>query len=54
MALSKLNTAMDKTNLTGVNTLLKMVLYKIIPYDIAYPMPTRMSGGAGGEVVEEM
>ena len=53
VALSKLNTATDKKNLTGVNTLLKMVLYKIILYDIAYPMPTRMSGGAGGEVVEE-
>ena len=50
VTLSKLNTATDKTNLTGVNTLLKMFLYKIVPYNIAYPMPTHMVGGDGGEV----
>ena len=50
VALSKLNTATDKTNLTGVNTLLRMLLYKVVPYDIAYSMPTHMAGGDGGEV----
>ena len=53
VVLSKLNTAMDKTNLMGVNTLLKMLLYKIVSYNIAYPMPTHMSVRAGGEEVEE-
>ena len=54
VALSKINTATDKTNLMGVNTLIKMLLYKIVPYDIAYPIPTCMSAGAGGKEVEEM
>ena len=54
VALSKINTATDKTNLMGVNTLIKMLLYKIVQYDIAYPIPTCMSAGAGGKEVEEM
>ena len=49
----KLNSATDRTNLMGVNTLLKKMLYKIIPYNISNPMPTPMGGGAGGEEVEE-
>ena len=54
VALTKLNSATERKNLMGVNTLLKMMLCKIVPYDISYLMPTQISGGAGGEEVEEM
>ena len=44
MAITKIDAECDKTQLRMMNSLLKAVLFKIVPYDISYPMPTRMRG----------
>ena len=40
---SKIDTETEKTRFRGIMTLLKMILYKIVPFDMSFPMPTRRS-----------
>ena len=42
ICMSKIATQCEKTEFRSVNSLLKMILFKLVPYDMCFPMPTRM------------
>ena len=44
MAITKIDAECNKMQLRMMNSLLKALLFKIVPYEISYPMPTRMRG----------
>ena len=40
--MSKIAALSETTEFRSVNSLLKMILFKLVPYDMSFPMPTRM------------
>ena len=46
IALGKVLATMEKSKLWSLNTVLKIILMKLVPYDMSFPKPTRMYGEA--------
>ena len=46
IALRKVLATTEKSKLHLLNTILKVILMKLVPYDMAFPQPTRMYGEA--------
>ena len=44
VALGKIVQHMEKTKFQSMNALVKLILFKLIPYDLCFPKPTRMGG----------
>ena len=42
ICISKIAAQCEKTEFRSVNSLLKMILFKLVPYDMCFPMPTCM------------
>ena len=52
VAIGKVLQNSEKTKFRCVNSLLKLILYKIVPYDLSFPTPTR-KGGVGNLDIEQ-
>ena len=42
ICMSKIAAQCEKTQFRSVNSLLKMILFMLVPYDMCFPMPTHM------------
>ena len=42
ICMSKIAAQSETTEFRSVNSLLKMILFKLVPYDMCFPMPTRI------------
>ena len=54
IALGKVLATTEKSKLHSLNTILKIILMKLVPYDMAFPQPTRMYGEASATPQTEL
>ena len=53
VAIGKVLQNSEKTKFRCVNSLLKLILYKIVPYDLSFPAPTRKDGVGTVDIEQE-
>ena len=53
ICMSKITAQCEKTEFHSVNSLLKMILFKLVPYDMCFLMPSHMEDAEGASVAPE-